>query len=186
MNLGNEKDRESFRWPISRSATIAAPADRLWETIAAPESLLKSHPYMTANPIDVWGDASSRDEVHYLNGVVYERRFRAWHEGVGFDLEICHRQKPLAWVSWRITPLTESSSSLQITAFPYAMQNLSPLLRWAPHLFVLRPRLRFYLSSVVRGFKWFIEKDEPVPRNQFGSHPWFSRDASPEKSAPTN
>lgn len=186
MNPGNEQGRGNFRWPVSRSATIAAPADNVWETIAAPESLLESHPYLTANPIDVWGDANSRDEVHYLNGVIYERLFRAWHEGIGFDLEICHRQIPLGWVSWRITPLTESSSKLQITVFPYAMQNLSPLLRWAPYLFLLRPRLRSYLSSVVRGFKWYIEKSEPVPRNQFGSHPWFSRDPSPARRARSN
>jgi hypothetical protein len=56
------------------------------------------------------------------------------------------------------------------------MQHLPPIVRWLPHLFVLRPRLRAYLESVVRGYEWYITKGEPVPRNQFGAHPWYSKD----------
>jgi hypothetical protein len=34
--------------------------------------------------------------------------------------------------------------------------------------------LKKYLESVVRGFEWYVMRGEPVPRNQFGRHPWFS------------
>jgi hypothetical protein len=27
----------------------------------------------------------------------------------------------------------------------------------------------------VRGFEWYATKGQPVPRNQFGTHPWFSK-----------
>jgi len=38
----------------------------------------------------------------------------------------------------------------------------------------VRPMLSKYLSSVVRGFEWYVIRGEPVPGNQFGSHRWFS------------
>ena len=38
----------------------------------------------------------------------------------------------------------------------------------------LKPYLRSYLRSVIMGFEWYITKDERVPRNAFGKHPWFS------------
>jgi hypothetical protein len=34
--------------------------------------------------------------------------------------------------------------------------------------------LKSYLSSVGRGFEWYVTRQEPVPNNQFGSHRWFS------------
>jgi hypothetical protein len=37
--------------------------------------------------------------------------------------------------------------------------------------------LRRYLSSVTRGVEWWVTRGEPVPRNQFGSHRWFSEKA---------
>lgn len=57
--------------------------------------------------------------------------------------------------------------------YPYGLQKRPLLTRWLPHLAVVRPRLRSYLSSVVRGYKWYIEKGEAVPRMRFGRHPWF-------------
>lgn len=174
MDLASEAARGAYRWPVSAEALIEGPAARLWETISAPGSLLPSHPFLAANTIDRWDGADSRDEVHYLNGIVYRRDFRAWHEHEGFDLEISHRQKPLARVAWRIAPVDAAHASLRITVYPYGLQRLPIAVRWAPHLFVVRPRLRAYLSSVVRGYKWYIERGEAVPRNHFGTHPWFS------------
>jgi len=38
----------------------------------------------------------------------------------------------------------------------------------------IRPMLKTYLSSVTRGFEWYVTSGEPVPRNHFGRHSWFS------------
>jgi len=175
VHLSSEQGRRTLKWPVSRSAKIAAPASKVWETISAPESLLESHPYLVANPVDVWDRANSRDEVHYLNGVVYERHFREWHEGIGFDLEIFARDKPMAWVSWRISADGADSSRLTITVYPYGLQRWPALIRWLPQWLIVRPRLKGYLISVLLGFDWFISKGTRVPRNEFGMHPWFSK-----------
>jgi hypothetical protein len=63
---------------------------------------------------------------------------------------------------------------LRIAVYPHALQDKPAAIRWAPHLFYIAPKLRHYLSSVVRGFEWYVVRGEPVPRNQFGSHSWFS------------
>ena len=169
-----ESARVAFRWPVSKAATIAAPAAVVWQTITRPGSLENCHPLCSRNPVTRWPGADSVDEVHYLNGVVYERRFREWREGSGFDLEIFHKGRSLAWVSWRITPIDDARSSLRIIVYPLALQHLSPAIRFLPHWLYLRPRLASYLHSVVRGYEWFIARNEAVPRNQFGTHRWYS------------
>ena len=174
MDLSTQAVREAFRWPIACSVDIAAPAADVWRAISEPGNLVASHPFCSDNPVDVWDGKSSRDAVHYLNGVVYTRRFREWHEGRGYDLEIYHGERRLAWVSWRIDALGDERASLGITVYPLGLQHLTPIVRWAPHLVFLRPRLRAYLDSVVRGFEWSITHGQAVPRNQFGKHPWFS------------
>ena len=162
------------RRAISQCARINAPATVVWQTIAAPGNLVACHPFCKDNPVIRWSGATSVDEVHYLNGIVYERRFRDWHENRGYDLEIFHKDRALARVSWRITPDDHELSTLTITVDPAGLQQRSPLVRWFAHYFVIRPKMRSYLSSVLRGFKWYIEKGEAVPRNKFGEHPWFS------------
>jgi hypothetical protein len=63
---------------------------------------------------------------------------------------------------------------LTITVFPQVLQQLSVMIRWLPHVVRLRPMLRSYLISVLKGFDWYITTGQPVKRNQFGSHEWFS------------
>jgi hypothetical protein len=174
MDLRSEQARREFRWPISASATIDTSRDQVWSAISAAGSLTAGHPFCRDNPVSRWPGSGSVDEVRYLNGVAYERRFRGWHEGVGFDIELFHKGKELAWAIWRIADLDDGRSKLSITVYPLRLQRVPAPLRWVPQLFVVRPRLRSYLESVVMGYKWFIEKGEAVPRNQFGEHPWFS------------
>jgi len=121
-----------------------------------------------------WSGADSHDEVHYFNGVVLTRRFSNWYDDVGYDLEIGRADGRSSVVSWRITPVKERRSSIEIAVFPHALQRVPTAVRWLPHLVRLRPQLRRYLQSVVKGLDWFITQGQPVRRNQFGAHRWFS------------
>jgi hypothetical protein len=112
--------------------------------------------------------------VHYLNGLVYERRFTDWIEDVGYDLEIGVKGGKKSRVCWRITPMDDRRCALRITVFPKVIQGYPVLLRWIPHLLWLRPHLNSYLESVVKGVEWNVVQGEQVPRNAFGIHPWFS------------
>jgi hypothetical protein len=166
--------RPGFRWPVAAAGTIAAPVDRLWDAISTPGNLERCHPFCAKNPVEVWPGETSRDEIHYLSGWIFERRFCRWIDGVGYDLEIGRRGGRTSFVSWRIHPDSSATSVLCITVYPHVLQNWPVAIRWLPHRLRLQPLLGRYLSSVVMGFEWYVTRGEVVARNQFGSHPWFS------------
>jgi hypothetical protein len=153
---------------------MATSADAVWNAISTPGNLEPCHPFCKENPVSVWPGPDSRDEVHYLNGLVFERRFCRWLEGRGYDLEIGKKGGAVSLVSWRITAAGPSEAVLRITVYPHGLQDIPLAIRWAPYLFRVRPMLKQYLSCVVRGFEWYLLHGEPVPRNQWGTHPWFS------------
>jgi len=163
-----------FKWPVAAEQAITAPAQKLWDAISMPGSLELAHPFCARNPVQFWPGPDSRDEVHYLSGWVYERRFCQWVEGVGYDLEIGKGDGGTSFVSWRISPLNNQSCILRITVYPHVLQKIPVMIRWLPHMLRLRPMLKMYLESVVRGFEWYVIRGELVPRNKFGKHPWFS------------
>jgi len=163
-----------FRWPVAASRTIAVPTTKIWEVISSPGTLPLFHPFCEKNPVFEWSGADSHDEIHYFNGVVLVRRFTDWYEDIGYDLKIGRAGGRQSVVSWRIIPGKKDRCSLAITIYPYALQAVPAIVRWLPHFVRLRPQLRRYLQSVVNGLDWFITEGQPVRRNQFGAHPWFS------------
>jgi hypothetical protein len=163
-----------FKWPVAVSRVIPATKQHIWDLISSPGMLPLYHPFCEKNPASEWPGPDSRDEIHYFNGLVLERRFFGWHEDVGYDLEIGRSGGRTSVVSWRIAEIKERRTEITITVYPFAVQHLPVILRWVPHLTIIRPQLTRYLESVVRGLDWFASMGETVRRNQFGSHPWFS------------
>lgn len=163
-----------FKWPVVVSQHISAPVEKVWNTISMPGNLELCHPFCAKNPYEVWPGECSRDEIHYLSGWIYERQFYRWIDGVGYDLKIGRRGGGKSVVSWRILASEHNDCSLKITVYPHILQTIPVIIRWIPHILYIRPMLESYLSSVTRGFEWYIRRGEPVPRNQFGEHPWFS------------
>ncbi len=176
-----QKPQNAFRWPVTVEREITAPAQDVWCAISRPGNLELCHPFCESNPVRIWPGPGSQDEVHYLSGWVYERQFRRWIEGVGYDLQIGRKGGGKSLVSWRVIPIDDYCCALKITVCPHALQNLPILIRWIPYVLWLRPLLRKYLDSVVRGFEWHVVRLEPVPRNAFGTHPWFSERESTSK-----
>lgn len=172
--MNSQDSSKGFKWPVSVERTIAAPSQEVWKVISSSGNLEKCHPFCASNPVQHWPGPESRDEIHYLSGWSYERQFRNWIEGVGYDLEIGRREGSKSSVSWRITPIDDRSCTLRITVYPIALQNLPLVIRWIPFRLRLQPLLRNYLDSVIRGFEWYVVRGESVPRDAFGTHPWFS------------
>ncbi len=167
--------------PISMRQRIDAAPHEVWAVVAAPGYLEECHPFCRANPVDVWPGPGSQDTVEYYNGRQVTRRFTTWREGEGYDLEARDATGPGATVSWRISP-QGSSSLLTIELTPRMLGSLPSPLRWVPYLAVVRPLMRRYLESVGRGVAWRVTTGEPVRRNQFGTHPWFSPKPRPPQA----
>ncbi|MEE9178106.1 MAG: SRPBCC family protein [Acidimicrobiia bacterium] len=171
-NLDDPKP--GFKWPVAVTQPIAAAAEEVWAAISMPGNLALCHPFCKKNPVETWPGAESRDEIHYLSGWVFERRFSRWIEGVGYDLDVGRSGGASSFVSWRITPVDDQNCALRIAVYPHVLREVPVAFRWLPHILRVRPLLKSYLLSVVRGFEWYVTRGEPVPRNRFGSHPWFS------------
>lgn len=116
--------KPGFGWPVAVSESIAAPAQDVWAAIAMPGNLELCHPFCDSNPVTKWPGPESRDEVHYLSGWVFERRFSRWIEGVGYDLEIGRRDGSSSFVSWRIAPAGDRNCTLRIAVYPHVLQGI--------------------------------------------------------------
>lgn len=169
-----------FKWPVSVIQTIDVPRGRIWEVVTSPGLMPLYHPFCKENRVHHWPGPNSRDEIRYFSGWVFERHFTDWIDDVGFDLEIGRSGGGRSTVTWRIADRGEERSTLRITIYPHALQHLPAPVRWIPHMLQLRPQLVRYLTSVVKGVDWFVSRGEPVRRNQFGSHRWFSPPISPD------
>ena len=174
-----ENPLPGYKWPIAVSRQIKAPSIKVWDVISMPGNLELCHPFCESNTVKAWPGPDSIDEIHYLSGWRMQRHFCNWIEGVGYDLNIGRKGGKTSFVSWRIKSIDETNSILRIAIYPGIFQDIPVPIRWIPHFMYIKPKLRTYLESVTKGFAWYLTRGEPVPRNQFGSHAWFSTSNPP-------
>ena len=163
-----------YKWPVSLGKVIDFSSDEVWRTISMPGNLEKYHPFCLQNQIIKWPGVDSHDEIHYLNGWVFERKFCKWYEGTGYDLKIGEKEGKLSYVTWRIKSLNASRSLVTIKIYPNIIQNFPLVIRWFVYLLKIKPLLTSYLDSVLNGLNWSMVNNRAVKKNQFGDHPWFS------------
>ena len=160
--------------PISATHTFDCSTDELWSLISAPGNLNDAHPFCKTNEALTWDGNEHVDRLVYLNGRTYVRRFQTWSPGEGYTLLIGAENGPQSFVEWTIKPLETGGSSLTITVHPYLLANWPKPLAFPLYRLWIVPRMRRYLRSVLGGFAHVATTGEPVPRNRFGRHPWFS------------
>ena len=114
------------------------------------------------------------DELEYLNGLKYVRKFVKWVPLKGYELYIGEKEGYQSYVIWEIKEIDQSNCSLSITVYPYLLSNWPNFISYIPYKLIIKPRLYNYLSSVISGLKYFVENNEKVPKNHFGKHKWFS------------
>jgi hypothetical protein len=168
-----ETDQE-FKWPICVNFIMPAPAEKVWEIISTPEILEKTHPFCKRNTVQAWLGVGSKDTIEYYNGRIMHREFYYWNVGGGYDLLISREGGRKSKVSWRIKSEGKEKSRLLITIFPNNLQELSWLRALLQYYTIVRPMLKKYLRSVLKGFDYYIRTGKPVTKNQFGTHKWFS------------
>jgi len=168
------KESYTSRLAVSNSKDFSLPSSELWNLISAKENLNSCHPFCELNKAFEWEEGKHSDRLVYLNGRDYTRNFLTWDEGAGYTLLIGSEGGPLSYVEWKITSLSDNSSNLSITVYPYILAKLPKVLAYIPHKLWVEPRMKKYLHSVLSGFDYFSKTGDSVPRNHFGRHPWFS------------
>ena len=158
--------------PVSCSIDLDFDCKKVWQIISEPGNLNKTHPFCKSNKIVNWDKNKHEDILEYLNGVILHRKFYKWDEGKGYELNIGRENGRKSKVIWKITG--DEKSKLKITVYPHVFSNRNKIIYFIIHTLVINPGLKKYLNSVLRGYKWYLEKKQPVPRNHFGKHKWFS------------
>ena len=161
------------RFKSSNNKLYKCSKEVLWKTISSPNYLNDTHPYCDNNSVIHWEKDLHEDELVYLNGLTYRRKFSDWKPGEGYDLWIGSSNKNQSFVKWRINE-EGNGVRLSITVYPFLLSTWPKVLSFLPYFLYINIKLKSYLNSVLSGIGWFIEENTPVPRNKFGKHSWFS------------
>ena len=155
---------------VEATANFNKPKKVIEDAIKKPGCLEDFHPFCLSNKTLSWPGNNSEDELIYLNGVRYKRRFFNWNKD-GYDLEV-GGSKRKSIVNWIING-DNNNSSLIIRINPDLLFK-NRLIKWLAWNLYIKFMIQSYVNHVVRGFKFFIETGDKVRSNQFGKHSWFS------------
>ena len=159
---------------IESSILVKSSISDVWRVISKPGYLERVHPFCHKNTVlKKQGDKILKDKLIYINGLEYIREFQHWETNKGYDLIIGKEHGKKSFVKWRLSEVHDKVK-LSIQINPYRSQKISRFLYPLATLFFIKPQLKKYLSSVLKGVKWNVELNEVVSKNQFGSHSWFS------------
>ena len=93
---------------VEATANFNKPKKVIQDAIKKPGCLEDFHPFCLSNKTLSWPGNNSEDELIYLNGVKYKRRFFNWNED-GYDLEV-GGSKRKSIVNWIINGDNNNSS----------------------------------------------------------------------------
>ena len=164
----------SYNFSIKHREEFNISSERIWKIISQESNLNLYHPFCKNNDIVSWNNESHHDILEYLNGVIIERKFVSWYEKKGYDLFIGRKNGRQSHVSWRIEDISENKSALTIKVHPWMINQGNKILQFLPFQLFVKPQLKSYLKSVLKGLNWYTENGKPTPRNHFGKLSWFS------------
>ena len=159
---------------VSSNIELKIQVEDIWKTISSHGNLNFYHPFCHTNKV-IEGDKNSikKDILIYLNGVIYEREFFYWDEMNGYELMIGKKNGKKSKVVWKILK-NKNNTFLRIDVFPYKTDKINSLLYPFVFYFYIRPKLKSYLNSVLKGLEFYLYNNQKVEKNQFGTHSWFS------------
>ena len=163
-----------MNYSIESEIKLDQSQEKTWELISTPEILESVHPFCKENKVLFWKENhKKKDLLVYLNGLEYYREFTRWDAPNGFKLYIGKKEGKKSTVIWEIKG-SRAQSQLKIKVLPYRSSKIPKIFYFWVHYFYIRPKLKAYLNSVLKGFKWYSNNKIKVKKNQFGTHPWFT------------
>ena len=155
---------------VSKKIILNHNPDEVWEIISSKNALELFHPYCLKNDVI---DYKRKDKLVYLNGLTYFREFSAWKPNHGFELTIGKKRGKKSKVLWEIKIL-DRGCEVKISVFPYRSSKIPIYFYPIFNFLIVKPKLRKYLQSVLKGLKFYLDTNINVKKNQFGKHSWFS------------
>ena len=155
---------------VSEKIFLTQGVNAVWSTISSKNALELFQPFCLNNDVL---DYKKKDKLIYLNGLTYIREFSTWEPKKGFQLNIGKEHGKKSKVIWEIGKKGEGCE-IKISIFPYKTNKIPKLLYPFALLYVIKPKLKNYLRSVLKGLKYHLDHEVKIEKNQFGKHPWFS------------
>lgn len=159
---------------VSNKIFLNHSVDIVWDVVSSKNALELYHPFCLKNDVI---EHKKKDELIYLNGLTYIREFTTWQHNKGFELYIGKKNGKQSKVLWELKSI-KNGCEIQITIFPYRTNKIAKLIYPFVSLFVIKPKLKIYLESVLKGLEYYLDHELKVEKNQFGTHPWFSEKIS--------
>ena len=160
---------------VKKEVKLRHSAPQIWKVVSSPGNLELFHPFCKTNETIKWDNPDGKkDKLEYLSGLIYFRDFYQWEENVGYKLFIGTKEGKKSKVEWKITNQGKTSF-LSIEIFPYLSSKYPLIINYLLFFTIVKPKLKNYLLSVLKGLVWYMDNKEPVKENQFGKHKWFSK-----------
>jgi len=158
---------------IKREKKLDHSVEDVWNLISTPSYLELVHPFCKSNTTESWFGVGSKDTLVYLNDLTFIREITAWDEMKGYELTIGRENGRKSKVAWKIYS-ENNQTMLSIEISTHGLKYWPGLFYLFPYLFIINPKLKNYLNSVLGGIDYYLNEKTPVPKNYFGSHRWFS------------
>ena len=155
---------------VSNKIFLNHSVNVVWDIVSSKKALELYHPFCLKNDLI---EREKKDELIYLNGLTYIREFTIWKPNQGFKLYIGKKNGKQSKVIWELKPIN-NGCEISITIFPYRSNKINKLLYPFVNFFMIKPKLKKYLESVLKGLEYYLDHKVKVEKNQFGEHPWFS------------
>ena len=180
--MGKNLDFE-YLYNIKTSALISfnigidinCSQQKLWNLLRAPQHLKLTHPYCKDHIAKKWGDVGDKHLLIFNSGIKVIREITE----MGTDFFLLNLiqdeiEENEIKVRFEARQLTDEKCRLNMTLSMDSYKKM-PELNWTSYAnSELVPGYELYLSSVVLGYKYYLENNEAVVKNQFGYHSNYS------------
>ena len=113
---------------VSNMIKIEKSSDMVWALISSPGHLNLFHPFCKQNKVlEFKNDVILKDQLNYLNGLIYYRTFTDWKPLIGYSMKIGSKNGKESDVKWQIID-KGTISYVKITVKPYKSSKIPKLL----------------------------------------------------------
>jgi hypothetical protein len=154
---------------------IDCPQDKLWNLLKTPEHLKLTHPYCKDHTAETWGVVGAKDVLLFNNDNKVRRKVIVMDEHF-FILSLIQDEKKEndIKVKFEAHKLNDNKCELYMTVSVDSFKKIPRPIWWLYARLKLVPSYDLYISSVIKGYKHYLETGEVVTKNQFGYHPAYS------------
>lgn len=154
---------------------INCSQEKLWEILRTPEHLKLTHPYCKDHVAKEWGVLGAQDKLVFNNDNFINRTVIHMDKHF-FILSLVQNEKKEndIKVKFEAHEINDNQSELYMTVSVDSFKKIPRPIWWIYARYKLVPSYDLYISSVIKGYKHYLETGEVVTKNQFGYHPSYS------------